>query len=51
MFIRCFVTNILLGEKYDDKVFNKVYRSLQLVNTEYHFWNLMKIENLGKYGT
>ncbi|MDP3918024.1 MAG: histidine phosphatase family protein [Candidatus Woesebacteria bacterium] len=33
MFIRCFITNILLGEKYDDKVFNKIYRSLQLMNT------------------
>lgn len=33
MFIRCFITNILLGEKYEDKVFNKIYRSLQLMNT------------------
>lgn len=33
MFIRCFITVTLLGENYEDKVFNKIYRSLQIMNT------------------
>ncbi|OGM11551.1 hypothetical protein A2W13_02355 [Candidatus Woesebacteria bacterium RBG_16_36_11] len=33
MFIRCFITICLLGKNYEDKVFNKIYRSLQVMNT------------------
>lgn len=63
MFIRCFVTNILLGEKYDDKVFNKIYRSLQLMNTgvsllefnenrkSWKVWYINDFSHLGKIKT
>ena len=33
MFIGCFITLCLLGEKYEDKVFLKVFRSFLITNT------------------
>lgn len=33
MFIRCFITVCILGKDYKDGIFNKIFRSLQIVNT------------------
>lgn len=62
MFIRCFITTSLLGKKYEDSVFNKIYRSLKIANTGvsllefnekgkvWKIWYINDFSHLGKIG-
>jgi len=55
VFIKCFVTTAILGERYDDKTFNRLFRSLEMssagismliFNYERAFWKVWYLNDL-----